>query len=180
MSEIKTTRRSKNRLRVLLLACIAGGFAAPASAWSSMEDPPARAGATTAPAMAGPDQAQLIGSGLDATGGKITLTSNQSRLIHTAVPIQTVDVTQPEVVTVKVVSPTDIMLTGRTPGSTQLVLWDGQGHSQSTDLLVNADDSALAAELKKALSCCAAGLPARKSPNRLYRSRRPIRRARRS
>jgi pilus assembly protein CpaC len=94
---------------------------------------------------------QMIASGLDPSGGKITLSANQSRLIKLSGPVRTIDVTQPDAVMAKVVSPTDVMLTGKKPGTSQLVLWDDAGRSQSVDVVVTADLAALTEEIKKAL-----------------------------
>jgi pilus assembly protein CpaC len=133
---------SISAVAVLLGGLSWGGLATPAAA----DDVPPP---TSQPAQ---DAGQsMIASGLDEAGGKITLTANQSRLVRTSVPIRTLDVTQPDVVLAKVVSPTDIMLTGRKAGVSQIVIWDDRGHSQSIDLVVNADVSALAQELKKVL-----------------------------
>lgn len=90
----------------------------------------------------------LITSGLDRDG-RILLTSNKSRLINTRVPCHVVDVTQPDVVLGKVITATNILVTGKKPGSSQLVLWDDQGHSQAVDILVGADLDALQSQLKK-------------------------------
>ena len=95
--------------------------------------------------------AQLIASGLDASGNKITLSANQSRLVKLAGPVRTIDVTQPDAVMAKVVSPTDVMLTGKKPGTSQLVLWDDAGRTQSIDVVVTADLAALTEEIKKTL-----------------------------
>ncbi|HSZ58774.1 MAG TPA: type II and III secretion system protein family protein [Tepidisphaeraceae bacterium] len=110
--------------------------------------PSAAAADDTAP-QTRPAQADqpLIATGIDELGGRITLTVNQSRLIRTAVPIHTVDVPQPEVILAKVVSPTDIMLTAKKPGYTQIVVWDDRGRSQAVEIVVSADLSALTQEL---------------------------------
>ncbi|HEY8750466.1 MAG TPA: type II and III secretion system protein family protein [Tepidisphaeraceae bacterium] len=94
---------------------------------------------------------QLIATGLDATGGKITLTANQSRQIRFSGPVRTIDVTQPDTVMAKVVSPTDVMLTAKKPGTSQLVLWDDAGRSQAVEVVVVADLATLTEELKKSL-----------------------------
>jgi pilus assembly protein CpaC len=74
-----------------------------------------------------------------------------SRLINTRLPCRTVDVTQPDVVLAKIISATDILVTGKKPGSCQLLLWDELGHSQSVDILVGADLDALQMQFKKLL-----------------------------
>src|SRR5579859_5812888 len=82
---------------------------------------------TSQPVLANQGGAQLIASGLDPSGTKITLSANQSRLLKLSGPVRTIDVTQPDAVMAKVVSPTDVVLTGRKPGTSQLVLWDDAG-----------------------------------------------------
>ena len=75
----------------------------------------------------------------------------QSRLLLLNGPVRAVDVTQPDIVLAKVVSPLDIVLTGHKPGSAELVLWDDQGRSQTIPITVAADLRALNAELAKVL-----------------------------
>jgi pilus assembly protein CpaC len=94
---------------------------------------------------------QLVASGLDPSGGKITLTANQSRLLKLAGPVRTIDVTQPDAVLAKVVNPTDVMLTGKKPGTSQLVFWDDAGRTQSIEVVVVADLAALTDEIKRVL-----------------------------
>jgi len=93
----------------------------------------------------------LIVKGLDETGGGISVTVGQSRLLLLNGPVRAVDVTQPDVVLAKVVSPLDIVLTGRKAGSAELVLWDDHGRSQTIAITVAADLRALRAELEKVL-----------------------------
>jgi len=128
----------------VLMALLCLGAAASASFGAD-----APQGSATQPAT-GAEPASLIAQGLDANGA-ITLTGNQSRLVRTSVPVRAVDLTDPEVVLAKVINPTDIMLSGRKPGRSQLVVWDDQGHSQSIEIIVNADVGGLTEEYRKVL-----------------------------
>lgn len=138
----------RNRMARLLLAMAAGAAflaAAPRAAAADAASAPA-----TQPAGGDSDASSLIARGLDRDG-RISLTINKSRLINTHVPCRTIDVTQPDVVLAKVITPTDILVTGRKPGSSQLVVWDEMGRSQAVDIAVGADLDALQAQLKKLL-----------------------------
>jgi pilus assembly protein CpaC len=64
---------------------------------------------------------------------------NRSVVVTTKVPYAKVDVGQPDVVTMIPVGPRDILLTGKKPGSTQLIIWDDQNRSQSIDITVEND-----------------------------------------
>lgn len=145
----RSARRRWQPARTAMVAAALTTAAAVAVPAARAQDAQAQAAATR-PSSAGAS-ADLVVSGLDPTGGKITLTANQSRLIRTGQPLRTVDVTQPEAVVAKVVNPTDVMLTARKPGASQLVLWDDAGRSQSIDVIVNADLVALTDQLKKIL-----------------------------
>ena len=105
----------------------------------------------TLPPTSQPSGPSLIAKGLDDNGGGITVTVGQSRLLLLNGPVRAVDVTQPDVVMAKVVSPLDIVLTGRKAGSAELVLWDDHGQSQTIVVTVSADLRALRAELEKVL-----------------------------
>jgi pilus assembly protein CpaC len=103
--------------------------------------------ATTAPAGLPP----LVAKGLDANGTTITLTVGQSRQINTSVPVHTVDVTDPDVLSAKVISPTEIVLTARRTGSAQLMLWDDARRTVTADVNVEPDLKAVRSELARDL-----------------------------
>ncbi|HEY2585483.1 MAG TPA: type II and III secretion system protein family protein [Tepidisphaeraceae bacterium] len=93
----------------------------------------------------------LIASGLDANGAGVSMTVGQSRQITTSAPVRAVDVTDPDVVSAKVISPTEIVLTARKTGSAQLMVWDDGGRSARADITVDPDLKAIRAELAKDL-----------------------------
>jgi len=102
---------------------------------------PATGGTTAArPAPANrPAGAGLITSGLDETG-RIRLQSNKSIEINTSRPISRLNVPEPKFVDYNVLGPTRILMTGKEPGTTQLIVWDEQERSQSVDVTVVAAD----------------------------------------
>lgn len=93
----------------------------------------------------------LVAKGLNANGTTITLTVGQSRQINTSVPVHTVDVTDPDVLSAKVISPTEIVLTARRTGSTQVMLWDDARRTVTADITVEPDLKSVRAELAKDL-----------------------------
>ena len=92
----------------------------------------------------------LVAKGLDSNGS-IALTLGQNRQITTSVPYKTVDVTDPEVVSAKLLGQTEILLTARRAGSAQLMLWDDAGRSVTADIVVDPDLRTIRAELARDL-----------------------------
>jgi pilus assembly protein CpaC len=142
---LPSASRLARRSAAALLAATILSFPVTIHAADAPESPVAPA---TQPATAG---SPLIASGLDANGTAVSMTVGQSRQIMTSVPVRAVDVTDPDVVAAKVISPTEVVLTARKTGSAQLMLWDDAGHSGRTDITVEADLKAIRAELAKDL-----------------------------
>lgn len=143
-----TTEHKPRRTRantLMIAAALLATQALPATAARGQETPPPPP--ATQPATA--DDLPLISRGLDEKGGGVTLIVNQSRQITTAVPVRAVDVTQPDVIGAKVISPTEIVLAARKPGTSQLVLWDDQHRSITVDVTVEADLKGLRTELER-------------------------------
>ncbi len=69
--------------------------------------------------------------------GKLRLMVNNSRVIRTTRPYYRVSVASPEIADVTPLSPDTLMISTRTAGNTQVVLWDEQDRSQT--LLVQSD-----------------------------------------
>jgi pilus assembly protein CpaC len=141
------TRRS--RAKQLILAAV---LCTSQMAWTPVARGADGASPDIFPPTSQPTEApSMIAKGLDETGGGIGLIVGQSRLILLNGPVRAVDVTQPDVVQAKVVSPLDIVLTGHKAGSAELVLWDDHGRSQTVGITVAPDLRALRAELAKVL-----------------------------
>lgn len=74
---------------------------------------------------------------------------NKSILINTRDRLKRVSVTDPAVADAVVVSPTQVLVHGRTPGEVSLLLWDEQERSRTFDLRVDVDVTAAAEEIHR-------------------------------
>jgi pilus assembly protein CpaC len=74
---------------------------------------------------------------------------DKSLLINTTERIKRVSVTDPAVASVQVVTPTEILVHGRSPGEVSLLIWDELERSRSFDLRVDVDVSACAEEERR-------------------------------
>jgi pilus assembly protein CpaC len=70
----------------------------------------------------------------------------KSLLINTTEPLKRVSVTDPNIASPQVVTPTQILIHGKTPGEISLLIWDDQERSRSFDLRVDVDVTACAEE----------------------------------
>ena len=70
----------------------------------------------------------------------------KSLLINTTEPIKRISVTDPAIATALPVTPTQILVHGKTPGEVSLLIWDELERSRSFDLRVDVDVSACAEE----------------------------------
>lgn len=80
--------------------------------------------------------------------GKVRLVVNRSQLITTK-GHKRVNVAQPEVADVNLISPTALLVTAKKPGSTQLILWDDNERAQVVEVVVDYDLQALNDAFKK-------------------------------
>jgi len=125
-----------------------------ASAAYSQEQPAIPAGAAT---TAAPDQAP-VPSPANATpapqaeaqgSAPLRVMVGKSLLINTTERLKQVSVTDDAVAQLVVVSPTQILVNGRSAGEVSLLIWDELGRSRSFDLRVDVDVSACADEEKR-------------------------------
>jgi len=75
----------------------------------------------------------------------------KSLVVNSEQPLSRVAVSEPAIASAIIVSPTQVLVHGLTPGAVTLVLWNEQGGSQSFDLQVELDLPGLRAALQKAL-----------------------------
>jgi pilus assembly protein CpaC len=71
---------------------------------------------------------------------------DKSLLINTTERLKRISVTDPTVASVQVVTPTQILVHGKSPGEVSLLIWDELERSRSFDLRVDVDVSACAEE----------------------------------
>jgi pilus assembly protein CpaC len=103
--------------------------------------PPPATSQTTAP---GP------GAGAEQQGpAPLRVMVGKSLLINTTERLKRVSVTDPSVADALVVTPTQILVHGRSPGEVSLVIWDEAERSRSFDLRVDVDVTAAAEEIHK-------------------------------
>ncbi len=91
----------------------------------------------------------LVTEGLDAQG-VLRLPANKSAVLRTRVPLKRVNVAGPEVADVTLVGPTEILVTGKKAGATQLILWNDGDRSQIIDVNVTIDYRILHDQIAKA------------------------------
>ncbi len=68
--------------------------------------------------------------GISSAAASFVVQSGKSRLIELDRPVRRVSVGEPEVADIILVSPTSILVNGRKPGDTSLILWDQHGVSE--------------------------------------------------
>src|SRR5438874_283239 len=73
----------------------------------------------------------------------------KSLLINTTERLKRISVTDPTVADVSVVTPTQVLVHGRSPGEVSLLIWDELERSRSFDLRVDVDVSAAAEEERR-------------------------------
>jgi len=73
----------------------------------------------------------------------------KSLIINATERLRRISVTDPAIATAVVVTPTQVLVHGRTPGEISLVIWDELERSRSFDLRVDVDVSACADEEKR-------------------------------
>jgi pilus assembly protein CpaC len=74
--------------------------------------------------------------------GKLRLVVNRSQLLTTK-GHKRVNVAQPEIADVNLISPTALLVTAKKPGSTQIIIWDDSEKAQVLEVLVDYDLIAL-------------------------------------
>jgi len=103
------------------------------------QSPPTGTPQTTIPAASSQDQGSA----------PLRVMVDKSLLINTTERITRVSVTDPAVAYPQPVTPTQILVHGRSPGEVSLIIWDEVGRSRSFDLRVDVDISACAEEERR-------------------------------
>src|SRR5437762_11334792 len=150
--EIKVGKSSRVVLAITCLLCsaVAGQQQQPAP------PPPVQAApaATTPVQPPEPAQAQIPPANSQAPQAEgqgaapLRVMVGKSLLINTTERLKRVSVTDPTVADALVVTPTQILVHGRSPGEVSLLIWDELERSRSFDLRVDVDVTAAAEEEK--------------------------------
>lgn len=141
--------------RMILTTAIAGVLLLGTSALGQNATPPVATPPATAnepvvgftPAVAQP-AAALVQDGTDEAG-KIALTVNKTNVVTTKEKYKRFSIGQPEIADVTAVGPTTLLVTGKKPGTTQIIVWNEAEQSQVIDVRVEFDVQALRDEFKK-------------------------------
>ncbi|MGO8793396.1 MAG: type II and III secretion system protein family protein [Candidatus Sulfotelmatobacter sp.] len=104
------------------------------------EASPAPASQATLPPPSPPQSAPPEGS------APLRVMVDKSLLINTTERLKRISVTDPNVAYATVITPTQILVHGRSPGEVSLLIWDENERSRSFDLRVDVDVSAAAEE----------------------------------
>src|SRR5712691_8468275 len=151
--EIKVGKSSRVVLAITCLLCsaVAGQQQQPpppppvqaAPAATTPVQPPEPAQAQIPPANSQAPQAEGQGA------APLRVMVGKSLLINTTERLKRVSVTDPTVADALVVTPTQILVHGRSPGEVSLLIWDELERSRSFDLRVDVDVSAASEEERR-------------------------------
>jgi len=81
----------------------------------------------------------------------VNIAVGRSTVIQSPVPITRASVTDPKIADLQVVSPTQVLVSGKGVGATDLVLWGPHGEAHSVPISVGVDQAAIRAELANLL-----------------------------
>ena len=91
-----------------------------------------------APAQAGAPPAPAEGVRFQDSTNELSVTVGKAVLVDTAQPVHRVAAGDESIVQAMPVSPTEIMLSGKAPGETSLIIWDVRGGRQFFNITVRA------------------------------------------
>ena len=131
-------------LLTAVLCCSAAAQTTPAPASTDAQNPPTPDTATTTlPPQSATSSTETQGS------APLRVMVGKSLLINTSERLKRISVTDPTVADALVVTPTQVLVHGRTPGEVSLLIWDELERSRSFDLRVDVDVTAAAEEIHR-------------------------------
>ncbi len=86
---------------------------------------------------------------LGESAGRIFVTMGQSKLLTTEEDVKRVSITSDEMATVMAISPKEILIDAKKPGTTTLIIWDSAGKTYIFDLTIQRDVALLKEYLKE-------------------------------
>ncbi len=81
-------------------------------------------------------------------GSKLNVGIGRSSLIKSPLPAKTVTISDPKIADVQILSPTQLLIAGKAPGTTDLVVFDAQGQAEQLEIVVSADRTGVLGELQ--------------------------------
>ena len=137
--------RNQSFTRVVCLAIVAILFAVGNAAWAERQQQPEPP--TAPPQNEVPAQTTTLPAQQQPPGAApLRVMVGKSLLINTTERLKRISVTDPAVAFAQVITPTQILVHGKTPGEVSLLIWDELERSRSFDLRVDVDVSACAEE----------------------------------
>ena len=109
------------------------------AAAAAQNPPPTGTQTTTLPPQSQPSQA----------AAPLRVMVGKSLLINTTERLRRISITDPNIAYAQVITPTQILVHGKTPGEVSLLIWDELERSRSFDLRVDVDVSACADEERR-------------------------------
>ena len=103
----------------------------------------------TNPPSQGTSSATVAPQGQPSASAPLRVLVGKSLLINTTERLKRVAVTDPSVADAQPITPTQILVHGRSPGEVSLLIWDELERSRSFDLRVDVDVSAAAEEMHR-------------------------------
>ncbi len=92
-------------------------------------------------AQSSPSLSQPAGASIQDSANELSVAVGKTVLVDTARPIARVALGLAEVADAEPTSPTEIMVTGKTPGETSLIIWDTRGGRQFFNVTVRASSA---------------------------------------
>lgn len=141
---------------LLLIALFAMTMTAAGAAQAPSSTPAAPSGTADHPAqVTEPGPASEAASSSSANGSQVSASAplrvmvDKSLLINTTERIKRISITDPTIADAIAITPTQILVHGRSPGEVSLLIWDELERSRSFDLRVDVDISACIEEEKR-------------------------------
>ncbi len=148
LSHVETNHTMK--FRTTLFTAIALFFTTSSFALASLQEPNAPAPPPPQEEVNHSNQTTLPPQSSQPQGSApLRVMVDKSLLINTTERLKRISVTDPTIATVRVITPTQILVHGLAPGEVSLLIWDENERSRSFDLRVDVDVSACAEEERR-------------------------------
>ena len=144
MRAIYTVVSSAVALVVLAVAAVA--VEAPAPAVKAAETPAPATVAAEAPAQG----AQTAQSALSTETQSVHVQVGRSIILNTQARLRRIVVSNPDVLDTATISPTQLVITAKAPGSSSLVLWDESSNARIVDVYADVDVAGLRESIRSA------------------------------
>jgi pilus assembly protein CpaC len=131
---------------LVVLGVAAVAVEAPASAVKMADAPAPAAVAAAAPAQGSPTSS----SALSTETQSIHVQVGRSIILNTQARLRRIVVSNPDVLDTATISPTQLVITAKAPGSSSLVLWDESSNARIVDVYADVDVAGLRESIRSA------------------------------